>query len=274
MREIAGHTAFVTGGSAGVGLAVARRLLQFGANVAITARDPGRLAEAAAQLGSPERVLAIPWDVADTAGAQAVLDAVLARFGALHILVNNAGVNVRGNFRDLALEDVAQVIDVNLRAPVLLSRLVLPLLQRAGEGAIVNVASLAGRVALPGEVSYCASKWGLRGFTLALAEELAGSGITASVVSPGPIDTGFIMDGIDHVPDLVFSQPMSTPEEIADLVLACILDGRPERAHPRVSGWLANMASLMPWLRRLLLPALERRGRRAKAVYRARAGAR
>lgn len=79
------------------------------------------------------------------------------------------------------------------------------------------------------------------GFTLALAEELAGSGITASVVSPGPIDTGFIMDGIDHVPDLVFSQPMSSAEEITDLVLACILDGR---------------------------------GRPAKAVYRARAGAR
>ncbi len=274
MRDVAGRTALVTGGSAGVGLAVAARLLQFGAKVVITARDSARLEAAAAQLGAPDRVLALPWDVADSDAAPAVLEAVQARFGGLQVLVNNAGVNHRGDFAELTAAQVAQVIDVNLRAPMVLTRLALPIMRRSGEGAIVNIASLAGRVALPGEVSYCASKFGLRGFTLALAEELTGSGISASLVSPGPIDTGFIMAGIDHVPDLVFSQPMSTAAEIAELVLACIRDGRHERAHPVVSGWLSNAAYLLPGLRRLLRPALERRGRRAKAFYRARKGIR
>ena len=190
------------------------------------------------------------------------------------MLVNNAGCNHRGAFESLAPAEVLRVLDTNLRAPLALTSAVLPFLRRAGSGAIVNVASLAGRTPLPHGAVYCASKFGLRGFTLALAEELAGSGITASVVSPGPISTGFILDEIDDVPDLVFSQPMSSAEEVADLIVACARDGRVERALPVVSGWMANAAYLLPSLRRALRPAMERRGRRAKAVYRGRQGGR
>jgi short-subunit dehydrogenase len=90
------------------------------------------------------------------------------------------------------------------------------------------------------------------------------------VVSPGPISTGFILDDIDGVPDMVFSQPMSTAEEVADLIVRCARDGRAERALPMISGWLANVAYLLPPLARVLRPAMEGRGRRAKAAYRAR----
>jgi hypothetical protein len=270
MFDIRARTALVTGASAGVGLAVSRRLLQFGANVVLCARDPDRLAEAASALNAPQRVLALPWDVADTGRAPDVLDHIRERFGSLSILVNNAGVNHRGDFASLEPAQLAAVIDLNLRAPMILTRLALPMIRSSGQGAIVNVASLAGRVPLAHEVSYSASKFGLRAFSLALAQELAGSGVSASVVSPGPIDTGFIMDAIDEVPDIVFSQPMSTAEEVAEAVMACIRDGRPERALPVASGVLSHIAYLFPWLAERIRPALEARGRRAKAIYRAR----
>jgi len=269
MMEIADKTVLVTGGSAGVGLAAARRFLQFGARVALTARDGARLDAAAASLGAPDRVMTIAWDVAEVARAEAVCREVVTRFGALHVLVNNAGCNHRGEFEELAPEHVLHVLDTNLRAPLALTRAALPYMRRAGCGAVVNVASLAGRVPLAHEAVYSTTKFGLRAFTRALAEELAGSGITASVVSPGPISTGFILDDIDSVPDLVFSQPMSSAEEVAEAIVACARDGRTERAMPLLSGWLTNIAYLLPPLQRALRPALERRGRRAKAAFRA-----
>jgi hypothetical protein len=140
-------------------------------------------------------------------------------------------------------------------------------MRRAGRGAIVNVASLAGRVPLPHEATYSATKFGLRAFSLALADELHGTGITVSVVSPGPVDTGFIMSDLDHVPDIVLSQPMSTADQIAALVLDCAADGKPERARPRVGGALATLGYIAPPLRRVLRPLLEARGRRNRRKY-------
>ncbi|MCG3171129.1 MAG: 3-phenylpropionate-dihydrodiol/cinnamic acid-dihydrodiol dehydrogenase [Pseudomonadales bacterium] len=266
--DIRGRTALITGGSAGVGLALARALLGAGANVAITGRDGARLDEAAAALGAAERVATIRWDVADVGRADEMFAAVERRFGGLHLLVNNAGCNHRGTLEELTVDEVLHIVDTNLRAPLALTRAALPFIRRAGGGAIVNVASLAGRVPFAHETVYCATKFGLRAFTLALAEELAGSGITASVVSPGPISTGFILDDIDAIPDLVFSQPMSSAEEVAQAILACVRDGRRERALPRTSGWLAHLGYLFPALRRAVAPLMQRRGRRAKAHWR------
>jgi short-subunit dehydrogenase len=126
---------------------------------------------------------------------------------------------------------------------------------------------------LPHEAAYSASKWGLRGFSFSMAEELAGSGIRVSVVSPGPVDTDFIMANIDDVPDLVFSQPMSSAEEIAKLVLDSAADGERERLPSRVSGYLTTIAYLFPRLRQRVTPLMERRGRAAKQIYLARASA-
>lgn len=272
MLDIAGKTVLITGASAGVGFAAAQRFLQFGANVAISARNEERLASANSALGSSARVMSITWDAADTSRATEIFDAIEQRFGHLHVLVNNAGCNHRGALESITAEQMLQVIDTNFRAPLLLSRLVLPYLRRAGQGAIVNVASLAGHLPLMHEACYSATKFGLRGFTLSLAQELAGSDISASVVSPGPIDTGFIMDELEDVPDIVLSQPMSSAGEVADLVLACARDGKAERCIPVASGVLTDIAYQFPALARRLRPLLERRGRRAKAVILARRG--
>jgi short-subunit dehydrogenase len=164
-------------------------------------------------------------------------------------------------------EDLARIVDVNLRAPIVLTRLAIPYLRRAGGGAIVNVASIAGRIPLPEEATYSATKFGLRAFTFALAEELQGSGITVSAVSPGPVETGFILKELEEVPDVVFSQPMSSADDIAKLILECAADGSIERAHPASSAYLATLGYLVPQLPRLLRPLLERRGRAAKQAY-------
>jgi hypothetical protein len=91
-----------------------------------------------------------------------------------------------------------------------------------------------------------------------------------SAVSPGPVDTGFITEDLDHVPDLVFSQPMSSAEQVARLVLDCAADGARERVIPRVTGWLATLGYLVPGLQRVLVPVMSRRGRQVKETFRRR----
>jgi short-subunit dehydrogenase len=272
VRRFIDKTVIITGASAGIGEACARRFAAEGANLVLVARGASALDGLVAQLRRLGPVTAAPADVTDARAMAAVLERAVAEYGNIHVLVNNAGCNVRGPLEELAADQLARIVDVNLRAPILLSRMVLPYLRRAGSGAIVNVASLAGRVPLPHEATYSATKFGLRAFSTALAEELRGSGITVSAVSPGPVDTGFIMEDLDAVPDIVFSQPMSSADEIAGLVLDSAADGRLERMQPRVGGYLATAGYLLPQLARVMRPLLEARGRRAKERYRSRSG--
>lgn len=267
-------TVIVTGGSEGVGAAVARRFAAAGANLVLVARGAEKLERLAASLRPATRVLCVPMDVADEPACARLLEQVITEFGAIHVLVNNAGYHQRGPVNQVDASDLGRMIDVNLRAPIVLSRLALPYLRKAGEGAIINVASLAGRAPIAGAATYSASKFGLRAFTYALGEELAGTGIKVAVVSPGPVDTGFIMSNIDAVADVTFSQPLSTADQVAEVVMELAINDQRERAMPTTSGWLTTTAYLFPRLSRWLQPALRRKGRRAKARLKARARAR
>ena len=266
-KRFANQVAVVTGASSpiGIGASVARKFAASGGSVVLAARNREGLERVAAEIEG--NTLVVPTDVTDIGQAEALIAAALDTFGRLDLLVNNAGFNQRGDVSEQDPARLAQIIQVNLIAPIVLTRIALPAL-RVRRGAVVQVASIAGQYPLDGEATYSASKHGLRAFSFALREELVGSGIRVAVVSPGPVDTGFIREELDEVPDLVFSAPMSTADEIADLVLASFVDGKRERTHPLQTGMLARLGSMIPSLRKMLVPAMERRGREAKERFR------
>ena len=269
--RFAGKVVVITGASSGIGSAVARRFAAEGASVALVARGAEALEWVAGEIrGASGVARAYPADVRDNGACAALLASVAETFGGIDVVVNNAGANHRGLVEDQDPANLAQIIAVNLTAPIVMTRLALPYLRRRDHAAIVNVASIAGQIPVAHEAVYSASKSGLRAFTFALREELEGSGITVSAVSPGPVDTGFLMDNIDEVPDLVFANPMSTCDEVAALVLDCAADGTAERTIPAVTGYMARLGSALPALKRALVPLLSERGRVVKQQYRAR----
>jgi short-subunit dehydrogenase len=266
-----GKTAVITGASSGIGESCARKFVAEGARVVLAARSVEPLQRLVEELGD-DVALAVPTDVSDPSACERLLEQAKSRFGSIDVLVNNAGRNSRGPLEELPMGEMLQILDVNLRGPMILTRLALPTMRAQGSGAVVNVASLAGRFPLDHEATYSTTKFALRIFSFALAEELRDTNVRVSVVSPGPVETGFILDPsiVESVPPLVFSQPMSTPDEIADLVLASAADGARERTTHVLAGKLATFTYLVPGIRRLLGPALERKGEREKKKYLAR----
>lgn len=270
-QRFSGRVVVITGASSGIGAAAALKFAEEGATVALVARTAGTLETVAADLrGRGGAARAFPADVSDPSACAEVLRQVDESFGGIDILVNNAGANRRGPVEQIDPAALSQIIGVNLIAPIVLTRLALPYLRKRGRGAIVNVASIAGQTPLPGEATYSASKFGLRAFTFALREELKGSSITVGVVSPGPVDTGFIMEELDEVPNMIFATPMSTAEEVARKILDTAADGEKERTIPALTGYLAQVSNLFPRLRDVLRPVLDERGRAVKEQYRAR----
>ena len=200
-------TVIITGGSEGVGAATARRFAAAGANLVLVARTRRNLDRISDELTGQASVLTVRMDVADADACANLFKKVRLEFGAIHVLVNNAGYHQRGLVENVSIEDLVAMIDVNLKAPIILSRLAIPHIKESGGGAIINVASLAGRAPIPAAATYSASKFGLRAFTFALGQELDGSGIKLAAVSPGPIDTGFIIG----VPPARPSAPRTPP---------------------------------------------------------------
>jgi len=263
----------ITGGSEGVGAATARLFAEAGANLMLVARNKKNLEAVAEELRDKAKVEIFAMDVSDVDACVDVFKKAKFEFGSVDILVNNAGFHARANVEDVEPTELARMVDVNLRAPILLSRLALPYLRESGEGAIINVGSLAGRVVYPGAATYAATKAGLRSFSLGLAEELRGAGIKIGLVSPGPISTAFIMDDMDKVSDITFSQPMSSATEVAQSVLDLCGNNIIEESIPKRSGVLTTVIGLMPWLGRQLRPTLERKGQRVKKKLKAEARA-
>ncbi|RKG90747.1 SDR family NAD(P)-dependent oxidoreductase [Corallococcus terminator] len=185
------RTVIITGGSRGLGLVMARLLLKEGARVAICGRDNETLQRARAEL---EReggdVLAVRCDVRDQVQVDAMVGAVHERWGAVDVLINNAGIIMVGPLESMTLVDFEEAIDVHLWGPLYTTLAVTPDMKRRGEGRIVNISSIGGKVSVPHLVPYSASKFALVGLSDGLRTELAQDGIKVTTACPGLMRTG------------------------------------------------------------------------------------
>jgi uncharacterized protein len=226
--DLDGAVVLVTGASHGIGRAAAAALTDAGAVVVAAGRDEKALAEVRAA----STVVA---DVADPGAAAGLVTAAVDRHGRLDAVVANAGLGWAGEFEAMDPDRIAELVDVNLRAPMLLARAALPVLRRPG--ALVFVTSIAGLVGVPGETVYSVTKAGLETFAALLREEV--DEVTVSTVAPGAVDTGFFdTRGVPY--DRSFPRPIPA-RRIADAVVEAIVTGRERRIEPR---WLAFPARL------------------------------
>ena len=196
MQAVNGKVAIVTGGSRGIGFAIASALVAQGAQVTITGVDESRLSDARRQIeaAGPGSVEALRADVRRYDEVERTVAATVSRFGGLDFLINNAGVGLFADVAAMAPDDWSRVIDTNLTGVFYACHAAIPHLRRRGGGFIINISSLAGKSAFAGGAAYCASKSALNAFSEALMQEVRYDDIRVSYVMPGSVATGFSGD--------------------------------------------------------------------------------
>src|SRR5438128_3720697 len=219
METLKGKVAFVTGGSRGIGLAIARALVGEGARVAITGRNEAHLSAARPRIegAGPGSVETLRADVRNYGEVERAIAATAARFGGLDILINNAGVGVFAEVAAMTLDQWAEVIDTNLTGVFNACHAAIPHLRRRDGGFIINISSLAGTNAFTSAAAYCASKAGLNAFSEALMQEVRYDNIRVSYIMPGSVATRFSNGDESKGADWKIAA-----EEVADVVLGLL----------------------------------------------------
>jgi len=206
--------AVVTGASRGIGRATSMALAKKGVAVALAARSREALAaveQEIRKLGG--RALPIPTDVSDEAAVAAMVEKSARELGPIDLLVNNAGTLERAPVVEIDSAAWDRMLDVNLKGAFLCTRAVVPSMIERGRGRIVNVSSISGKLGTPLLTAYCASKWGLLGFSLATAEELKPKGIQVFSVCPGSVNTVMLQQGLPG------AAPNMDPEDVASVIV-------------------------------------------------------
>jgi len=191
--DLTGKTAVVTGGTKGIGRAIASSLLRTGASVAITARNEQQIAETVSQLDKlgTGKARGYVCDVRDYEQVKSTIAAITADFAGIDILINNAGIGIFSSVESMSVEDFRAVLETNVFGVFYCCHEVIPLMKRRGGGYIINISSLAGANPHANMAAYNASKFGLNGFSEALMQEVRHDGIKVSYIMPGSVNTEF-----------------------------------------------------------------------------------
>jgi hypothetical protein len=245
--SLKGRVVWITGASSGIGAITARKLAEKGAIPVLTARSAGKLRDVAATIGGEHAAMEL--DVTDPDAAAATAARIHERFGRIDVLLNNAGYGEFIPFADAPLSHFQDIMDVNYMGAVRCIKAALPYMEAAGDGHIVNVASIAGKLGTAKSTAYTASKHALLGFTNALRQELAGTGIAVSAINPGPIDTPFF-DRAD--PDGTYVRNvrwfMLKPDKVADAIVSLMETRKAEKDLPWTASAGAKLVQLFPGL--------------------------
>jgi len=213
LSDLKGQVALITGGSSGIGLAIASALLAEGIIVAITARNTARLNKAADKLRAEGgQVIAAVADVSQSEQVSRFVDQVIAETGRIDLLVNNAGIFKQGLIHEISEADWDETQAINLKGAFLFTKAVLPTMKKQGGGYVMNISSVAGKNGFANASAYCASKFGMMALTESLLEEEISSNIRSTAICPGYVATPMV----EHAP--VPQDEMIPPHDIAKLV--------------------------------------------------------
>ena len=234
--DLNGKTAIVTGGTKGIGRAIAEGLIDEGISVCISARNQDEIDQAVKDLNrsAGARAIGFTCDVRDHGQVKALIDHTVKELGGLDILINNAGIGIFAEVAEMTPEQWAEVIDTNLTGVFNACHAAIPQLRRRDGGFIINISSLAGRNSFASAASYCASKAGLNAFSEALMQEVRYDGIRVSYVMPGSVATAFGRGGDQSMG----ADWKIAPEEVAEVVLNLLRHDRrslPSRVELRPS---------------------------------------
>lgn len=240
-----GKVVLISGASSGIGALTAEKLAARGAVPVLTGRNMERLRSIAERIGGD--CGCYPMDVTSSEEVANTVEAVLAAYGRIDILMNNAGFGLFESFMEASIESFEAMMDTNYMGTVRLTKAVLPHMLKQGDGHIVNVASMAGKLATPKSTAYSASKHAVLGFTNALRMELKGTGIAVSSVNPGPINTPFFEQAdpqgtyVNNVGWL-----MMEPDYVADSVVKAMESRKEEVNLPRLAAAGMKLYQLLP----------------------------
>ncbi|GIW82060.1 MAG: hypothetical protein KatS3mg105_3867 [Gemmatales bacterium] len=263
VRNLSGKRILITGASSGIGYELGLRAARRGARVALTARSADKLEELAKQIRDEGgEAFVVPGDLVSEADRAHIVDATVAHYGGLDVLVNNAGVASFGHFADSSEEILRTVMEVNFFAPIELTRLAIPHLQQGIQPAVVNVASMCGRRGMPAWSEYSASKFGLCGMSEALRGELARFDIDVLLIIPGLTSSRLSEHLLRNTGRMnIEHQKGMSPEFVADAILDAIEKNRAETILGSEARWILRMHKFFPrLLDRLII-------RRVKKLY-------
>jgi short-subunit dehydrogenase len=256
MTSFAGKLVLITGASSGIGAAAALDFAKRGSRLILVARRVERLEEVAARIRSAEGdARIVPCDLSDRWARDRLISDLLGRSEIPDILVNNAGYGNSRPFLEETPAEIARMMEVNYLAAAQLMSVFLPEMISRGSGAIVNIASTAGRVAVPDLAAYCASKFALCALTEAVSYETAGSGVTIHLVAPGPVETEFFSAGVWKGRGAGNTVPgrKATAQQVSDAILNAVRKNRLVTYVPRRRGCLVYAFHLLAPLARWVL---------------------